>query len=60
MVAKLHKAVDEVRAKEAKRLVRNGFGPVLTHRPWCFLKPKAKMPPTQDLKRKEVTAVSIG
>ena len=38
IVAKLSKAIDEVRATEAKRLLRDGFEPVLKHSRWCLLK----------------------
>ena len=32
------KALDEIRAEEAKRLVRDGYEPVLKKSRWCFLK----------------------
>ena len=38
IVARLNKAIDEVRAAEAKDLARKGYEPVLTHSRWCFLK----------------------
>ena len=38
IVARLNKAIDDVRAAEAKELARNGYEPVLTHSRWCFLK----------------------
>jgi transposase len=38
IVAKLNKAVDEVRAKEARELARAGYLPVLKRSRWCFLK----------------------
>jgi transposase len=38
IVARLNKAIDEVRAAEAKELARNGYEPLLTHSRWCFLK----------------------
>ena len=38
VVAKLNKAVDEVRAKEARDLRRRGFEPILKSTRWCFLK----------------------
>jgi transposase len=50
VVAKLNKAVDEVRAKEARELLRKGFEPVLKHTRWCFLKRKEKQ--TVDQRRK--------
>ena len=38
MVAKLSKALDEVRAGEAHRMVREGYEPVLKNKRWCLLK----------------------
>ncbi len=38
IVAKLNKAIDEVRAVEAKELAADGYEPVLKHSRWCFLK----------------------
>lgn len=38
IVARLNKAIDEVRAAEAKELAREGYEPMLTHSRWCFLK----------------------
>jgi transposase len=38
IVAKLNKAIDEVRAAEAKELARQGYEPVLKHSRWCLLK----------------------
>jgi len=37
MVAKLNKALDEVRAGEARRMVREGYEPVLKKKRWCPL-----------------------
>lgn len=54
VVAKLNKAVDEVRAKEARALARNGFAPVLKHTRWCFLKRPENLTPTQELKLRDV------
>lgn len=38
IVAKLSKAIDQVRADEARRLKRAGHEPVLKHTRWCLLK----------------------
>lgn len=38
IVAKVNNTVDEVRAGEARELVRQGYEPVLKHARWCFLK----------------------
>jgi len=54
VVAKLNKAVDEVRAKEAKELARNHFEPVLKHTRFCFLKRPENLTANQDLKLRDV------
>jgi transposase len=38
IVARLNKALDEIRAAEAKRLAAEGYEPVLKHARWCMLK----------------------
>ncbi len=38
IMAHMNKAIDEVRAKEAREMKANGFEPVLTHARWCLLK----------------------
>ncbi|MFO1292688.1 MAG: ISL3 family transposase [Rubrivivax sp.] len=38
VVAKLNKALDEVRASEARRMVREGYEPLLKKKRWCLLK----------------------
>ena len=38
IMAKMNKAIDEVRAAEAKRLKHDGYEPVLKHSRWCLLK----------------------
>jgi transposase len=38
IVAKMNKALDEVRAAEARQLVRDGYEPVLKKSRWCLLK----------------------
>lgn len=38
IVARLNKAIDEVRAAEAKELAQKGYEPLLKHSRWCFLK----------------------
>jgi transposase len=43
IVAKLNKAIDEVRATEAKALATQGYEPVLKHSRWCFLKRVANL-----------------
>ena len=38
IVAKMNKAIDEVRAKEARQMQSEGAEPVLRHKRWCILK----------------------
>lgn len=54
IVAKVNKAVDEVRASEARELARQGFEPVLKHSRWCFLKRRTNLTPGQRRKLRDV------
>jgi transposase len=47
IVARLNKAIDDVRAAEAKELARQGYEPVLKHSRWCFLKRPENLTPKQ-------------
>lgn len=38
VVARLNKAIDQVRAEEAKRMKREGYQPILKKSRWCLLK----------------------
>jgi len=38
IVAKINKALDDVRSAEARRMQREGYAPVLKHSRWCLLK----------------------
>ena len=38
LVARVNRALDKIRAVEARRLKQEGYEPVLTHSRWCFLK----------------------
>jgi transposase len=48
IVAKLNKAIDEVRADEARRMVRDGYEPLLKHSRWCLLKNPTNLTTKQD------------
>ena len=50
IMAKLSKAIDEVRADEARELRRDGYEPVLKKSRWCLLKRPENMTPTQGMK----------
>lgn len=55
----LNKAVDEVRAKEARELARKGYEPTLKHTRWCFLKRKENQTVNQRRKLREVLHYSL-
>jgi transposase len=50
IVAKLNKALDEIRATEAKRLARQGYEPILKRSRWCFLKREENLTEGQRIK----------
>jgi transposase len=54
VVAKLNKAIDEVRANEARELAKKGYEPILKHTRWCFLKRRENLTETQNAKLTEV------
>lgn len=59
IVAKFNKAIDEVRAHEAKDLLRRGFEPILKHSRWCFLKRKENLTDKQATKLKDVLCYDL-
>jgi len=54
IVAKLNKALDEVRADEARRMKAAGDEPVLKHSSWCLLKRPENLTEKQAAKLSEV------
>jgi transposase len=54
IVAKVNKAVDEVRASEAREMARQGYQPILKHSRWCFLKRRRNLTKTQRRKLRDV------
>jgi transposase len=50
IVAKMNKAIDEVRAGEARRMKREGHEPVLKHSRWCLLKRPENLSDNQRVK----------
>lgn len=54
IVARLNKALDEVRAAEAKELAREGYRPVLRHSRWCFLKNPENLTARQRVKLRDL------
>jgi transposase len=59
IVAKVNKAVDEVRAGEARELVRQGYQPILKHTRWCFLKRPENLTDSQRTKLADVLRYNL-
>jgi len=55
----LNKAIDAIRAAESKRLVRDGYEPVLKHSRWCLLKRPKNMTEKQTVKLSEVLQYNL-
>jgi transposase len=53
------KALDEIRADEAKRLVQDGYEPVLKQSRWCFLKRPENLTDRQTVKLSEVLKYNL-
>ncbi len=50
IMSHMSKAIDEVRAKEAKQLKADGYEPILTHSRWCLLKRPENLTEKQEVK----------
>lgn len=59
VMAKMNKAIDEVRAAEAKRLERDGYEPVLKHSRWCLLKREENLTEKQAVKLSELLRYNL-
>ena len=59
MVAKLNKALDEVRAGEARRMVREGYEPVLKKKRWCLLKRAENLTDKQRVSLRELLGYNL-
>jgi transposase len=59
VMAKLNKAIDEVRAEEAKRLKRDGYEPVLKHSRWVLLKRPENLTEQQSVKLQELLKYNL-
>ena len=53
------KALDEIRAEESKRLVRDGYEPVLKKSRWCFLKRPGNLTDKQTVKLSELLRYNL-
>jgi len=59
IMANMNKAIDEVRAGEARRLKADGYEPILKHSRWCLLKNPANRTPKQTVKLKELLKYNL-
>ena len=55
----MNKAIDEVRAEEARRLRRDGYEPVLKHARWCLLKRRENLTRKQTVKLAELVKYNL-
>src|SRR5260370_41405419 len=58
-MGKMNKAIDEVRAAEAKRLKRDGYEHILQHSRWCLLKRPENLTEQQTVKLSEVLKYNL-
>jgi len=59
VMAKMNKAIDEVRAAEAKQLERDGYEPVLKNSRWCLLKREENLTENQVVKLSELLQYNL-
>ena len=59
VMQKFGKALDEIRAEEAKRLKRDGYEPVLKRSRWCFLKRPENLTDKQTVKLSELLRYNL-
>jgi transposase len=59
IMQKFSKAIDEIRAEEAKRLERDGYEPVLKRSRWCFLKRPENRTDKETVKLSEILRYNL-
>jgi transposase len=59
IMKQLGKAIDDIRAAEAKRLRSDGFEPLLTHSRWCLLKRPENLTDRQTVKLDELLKYNL-
>lgn len=59
VMAKMNKAIDEVRAAEAKQMKADGYEPILKHSRWCLLKRPEHLTDKQTAKLSEVLKYNL-
>ena len=59
IVAKLNKALDEVRAGEYRQMNKDGYEPLLKHSRWCLLKRWENLTEKQEVKLKDLLQYNL-
>jgi transposase len=59
IMAKMNKAIDKVRAGEARQMKQDGYEPVLKHSRWCLLKRPENLTDRQTVKLKELLKYNL-
>lgn len=59
IVAHMNKALDEIRAGEARRMASDGFEPVLKKSRWCLLKRPTNLTAKQKLRLRDLLAYNL-
>lgn len=59
IVAKLNKAIDEVRADECRRMKQEGYEPILKKSRWCLLKRQENLSDNQEAKLKDLLKYNL-
>ncbi|MFM7849834.1 MAG: ISL3 family transposase [Rubrivivax sp.] len=59
MVAKLNKALDEVRAGQARQMIRQGYEPLLKKKRWCLLKRPENLTDKQQMSLRELLGYNL-
>ena len=59
IMSHMNKAIDEIRAQEARRLKTDGYEPVLKHSRWCLLKRPENLTERQTVKLKELLRYNL-
>ena len=59
IVAKLHEALDEVRAAEARKMAQDGHEPLLKKTRWCILKRKDNLTPSQKHRLRDLLGYNL-
>ena len=59
LMVHFNKALDEIRAEEARQLKRDGYEPVLKHSRWCLLKRPANLTAKQVVKMAELMKYNL-